>query len=190
MSDLILAQKTITADVTFVIDVESVIQFITNHRYLKVSMDPKNPTIINSGVYIATYTPKGGLTVSNSYNDTLTVPVNSYIRWRATTVSNNFDYSIVLYKFKKLSSGPDIISIPSQIWSQRPGNKEVPIIPSGVNANEEAPKLDFINIHDSYFHAIANSPGSERYTWCFAAYDGRDLLGYFQYDPYITVTNN
>ncbi|NDK98728.1 AidA/PixA family protein [Photorhabdus bodei] len=189
MSNTILSGNTVTADVTFVIDVEKIRQSVMQ-GHPAISMDPLNPTTINSGVYIATYTPKDGLKVTSSSGANITVPISSNIRWRATTVSNNFDYSIVLYKFQKLSSGHDIISIPSQIWSQRPGGKEVPVIPSGVNANEDAPKLDFVELNDSYFQAIALNRGSEQYTWWFAAYDGRNLLGYFRYDPYVEVTNS
>ncbi|KMW72625.1 hypothetical protein TI10_14450 [Photorhabdus luminescens subsp. luminescens] len=187
--DTVTARKSVTADVTFVIDIESIIEYLHTNN-LKNSLDPKDPTIIRQHVYIANYTPEFGLKVASSSGARVTVPINANIRWRATTVSNNFDYTIILYKFKKLSKGEDVISVPSQIWSQNPIGKKVPMVPSGVNADEDAPKVIFVESQDSYFQATAHRPGEEQYTWFFAAYDGKKLLGYYRYDPYVEVTNN
>ncbi|MCW7761201.1 inclusion body family protein [Photorhabdus luminescens] len=187
--DTVTARKSVTADVTFVIDIESIIEYLHTNN-LKSSLDPKDPTIIRQHVYIANYTPEFGLKVASSSGARVTVPINANIRWRATTVSNNFDYTIILYKFKKLSKGEDVISVPSQIWSQNPIGKKVPMVPSAVNADEDAPKIIFVESQDSYFQATAHRPGEEQYTWFFAAYDGKKLLGYYRYDPYVEVTNN
>ncbi|MBS9422761.1 inclusion body family protein [Photorhabdus caribbeanensis] len=187
--DTVTARNSVTADVTFVIDIESIIEYLRTNN-LKSSLDPTEPTIIRQHVYIANYTPEFGLKVASSSGARVTVPINANIRWRATTVSNNFDYTIILYKFKKLSKGEDVISVPSQIWSQNPIGKKVPMVPSGINANEDEPKVIFVESQDSYFQAIAHRPGVEQYTWFFAAYDGKKLLGYYRYDPYVEVTNN
>ncbi|NHB97553.1 MULTISPECIES: AidA/PixA family protein [Photorhabdus] len=183
------ARSSVTADVTFVIDVDSIVEYI-NDSQIKSSLDPKNPTTIKQYVYIASYTPEYGLVVSSSSGARVIVPINANIRWRATTVSNNFDYTIILYKFKKLNPEEDIISIPSQIWSHNPKGKKIPMIPSGVNADEDEPKPIFVESQDSYFQATAYKTGVERYTWFFAAYDGTKLLGYYRYDPYIEVKSN
>ncbi|WP_445495955.1 inclusion body family protein [Photorhabdus sp. SF281] len=188
-NNIVTARNSVTADVTFVIDVDSIIELIRTNQ-IKNSLDPKDPTIIKAHVYIVSYTPAFGMTVSGSSGARIIVPINANIRWRATTVSNNFDYSIILYKFKKLNSEDDIISVPSQIWSQNPTGKKTPMIPSGVNAGEDEPKPIFVESRDSYFQATAHKPGVERYTWFFAAYDGTKLLGYYRYDPYIEVTNS
>ncbi|MCT8352785.1 inclusion body family protein [Photorhabdus kayaii] len=187
--DIAITKNSITADVTFVIDIDSIIEYLRTNN-LKSSLDPKDPTIIRQHVYIANYTPELGLKVASSSGARVTVPINANIRWRATTVSNNFDYTIILYKFKKLSIGDDVISVPSQIWSQNPMGKKVPMVPSGINANEDEPKIIFVESQDSYFQATAHKPGVEQYTWFFAAYDGKKLLGYYRYDPYVEVTNS
>ncbi|NHB93727.1 inclusion body family protein [Photorhabdus cinerea] len=187
--DFVTARNSVTADVTFVIDVDSIIEYLRDNN-IKNSLDPTNPIIIRQHVYIANYTPALGLKVASSSGARVTVPINANIRWRATTVSNNFDYTIILYKFKKLSTTEDVISVPSQIWSQNPMGKKVPMVPSGVNADEDEPKVIFIESKDSYFQATAHKPGVEQYTWFFAAYDGTKLLGYYRYDPYVEVTNS
>ncbi|AKH63558.1 MULTISPECIES: AidA/PixA family protein [Photorhabdus] len=188
-NNIVTARNSVIADVTFIIDVDSIVEFIHNNQ-IKNSLDSKNPITIKEYVYIASYTPADGMRLSSSSGARITVPVNANIRWRATTVSNNFDYSIILYKFQKLSLGEDVISPPSQIWSQNPTGKKTPMIPSGVNAGEDEPKPIFVESRDSYFQATAHKLGVERYTWFFAAYDGTKLLGYYRYDPYVEVTNS
>ncbi|WP_434526702.1 AidA/PixA family protein [Photorhabdus asymbiotica] len=180
--------RVVTAEVIFVISVEDILAYLHNHQIdPKLYLDSTNPYRLNSGVYIISYTPTLGVHASCSSGEHIKVPVGSNIRWRATTISDNFNYTVVLYKFYKLhSSGDDIISPPSRIWSHT-SSKIIPALLSGVNANEDSPKLEFTETNDHFFQATALTKGKEQYTWAFCVYDGEDLQGYFKYDPYIKV---
>ncbi|MDB6367876.1 AidA/PixA family protein [Photorhabdus bodei] len=104
-------------------------------------------------------------------------------------MSDNFNYTVILYHFDNLNlSEENIISPASQIWSHTP-SRIIPALQSGANANEPAPKIDFIETKDHFFQAIALTKGKERYTWAFGVYDGEEPQGFFKYDPYIHVTS-
>ncbi|WP_036773238.1 AidA/PixA family protein [Photorhabdus australis] len=181
--------RTVIADIIFVISVDDILTHLyTNHIDPKCYLEPKKPYQLNSGVYIISHTPTFGIHASCSSGEHIKVPVGSNIRWRATTISDNFNYTVILYHFDKLhSSGNKIISQASQIWSHTP-SRIIPALQSGVNACENAPKIDLIETKDHFFQAVALARGRERYTWAFGVYDGEEPQGFFKYDPYIHVT--
>ncbi|WP_323838209.1 AidA/PixA family protein [Photorhabdus africana] len=179
------------ADVIFIVDVENILK-----TYPHPNREPRNPIRISnyyndntkSPIYIAThisdaYSPKSALS-----GDTIRVPLNSNIRWRAISISVNFDYTVLLYNFFKLS-GDTLVSLPKSYVSKY---QEIPALPPGVDANGWYVP-DFVQAEDRFFQSVVNGylgetgTNREQYSWDFAIYRKKELYGFFRYDPYIIV---
>ncbi|WP_323838211.1 AidA/PixA family protein [Photorhabdus africana] len=181
-------------DVIFIVDAE----YIINNYPRPTHPEPNCPVNLGSSgnfdntntkspIYIAThisdtYSPKSALS-----GDTIRVPLNSNIRWRAISISVNFDYTILLYEFIK-RKGSNLISLPESYLVK---SQNIPALPPNVYANGWYVP-DFVLAEDRYFQSTVNNyrtdeENGEMYTWRFAIYRKNKLYGFYGFDPYIEV---
>ncbi|WP_323838207.1 AidA/PixA family protein [Photorhabdus africana] len=180
------------ADVIFIVDVEDILKTYPQPQ----RSDPRKPTYIQnfhndntkSPIYIATHISDTYSSKSALSGDTIRVPLNSNIRWRAISISVNFDYTVLLYNFFKVS-GDTLVSLPKSYVSKY---QEIPALPPGVDANGWYVP-DFVQTEDRFFQSVVDGhlgdsgTNREQYSWDFAIYRKKELYGFFKYDPYIEV---
>ncbi|EST18846.1 inclusion body family protein [Streptomyces roseochromogenus] len=148
--------------------------FTIKERYPNPSQDPNNPTHVGHDlIYMTTRQdsiigmPGAELNIAASPGD--------LIRWRETTLSLNFDYSALLYRY--VSADQHLIS-PPQV---RRIDARLPLpIP---NSHE----FETQDIEQHYWSTEVLKLGTVTYRFFFQLLDGKNRLGFFQWDPFITI---
>jgi hypothetical protein len=152
--------------------------------YPHPSMDPNHPTMIqdcNKVIFMVT-----------QKNDTLSghgaaeldfkASPSDIIRWRETTLERNTGNNIQLYHYTA-GSGTNLITPPSI----QPVMVTIPI----PNAADPLHPKQFQKIADYFWQATVCDTGRIVYNFSFMVLkrDGT-VLGYFRWDPFITITND
>jgi len=112
---------------------------------------------------------------------TISLPVNSTVRWRESTMSLNTQYRAQLYRYVPDDPNQDILSdvtaYTTTVNLPLPNDKD-PLNPSLYSG------------HDYYWQATGQNPGNMSYHWSFMILDkNNNQLGYYTWDPFIEVTS-
>ncbi|WP_347900701.1 AidA/PixA family protein [Pseudomonas purpurea] len=116
-----------------------------------------------------------------SANITSTLELGDVIRWRATTLSKDFENSVILYNYSQLYSDGGEIS-PVRIISIQ--GAPMPVI------NKQSPWATPIKqeVNTYLWAATAENRGHITYTWSFMIVDKHNqVVGYCSWDPYMTI---
>ena len=175
-----------TIDILCAIDAEDILS-----QYPNPSQNSGSPTGVSANlIYMIV---QQGSAISGNGQGELNISANigDNIRWRETSLSLNFEYSVQFYNFS--SSSQDLITLP-------------PVLVGGVNndgtlaeVQEAMPKhvsgappwlpTSVNNTPYHYWQSTAQEAGNETYHWQFLIADSNgNVQGYFQWDPYITIS--
>ncbi|GAA4002776.1 hypothetical protein GCM10022384_56890 [Streptomyces marokkonensis] len=105
------------------------------------------------------------------------------IRWRETTQSLSSDYKALLYRYVSSDTGHVLIRTP-----------EIEVIdgvyPMPKEGAEGRPEFVTQNYQDHYWRTTVKRTGKVVYHFYFQILDHhRQVQGYFQWDPFITIEN-
>jgi len=108
------------------------------------------------------------------------VRVNDIIRWRETSLTAGSDQQILLYEF--VSTDPT-----SQLITKPEASVTHPTVPFPDSNNPTKPVPT--KISDFFWQCTVKNEGKVTYHFKFMVTD-RDcnVLGYYQWDPFITIT--
>jgi hypothetical protein len=120
--------------------------------------------------------------------------IGDNVRWRGESLSLNFDYDAVFVQFVQTGGASDLMTLPPQlIGGAKSGggtfDKDAPmpvnsVSGSGVFSNAVVSQPYY------FFQSTLESAGKVTYHWVFQLFDSSgNSLGYFQWDPYITISN-
>ncbi|MBM7119324.1 AidA/PixA family protein [Archangium primigenium] len=174
-----MADTNENVDILVVIDAASIIQ-----QYgAQASMDASKPTSIGRDSKFIYMFVKRDNVVSGDYSSNLTVSVrpNDVVSWRATSLSMNTEYSIMLAACD-IAQGANLLeSPPKHLAVQR--YVEVPHVENGAIQGEPDKQV----IKDFLFRATVTGTGRIVYTYTFAItnIDGAPR-GFFTWDPSLT----
>ncbi|MEU0383683.1 inclusion body family protein [Streptomyces chartreusis] len=103
------------------------------------------------------------------------------IKWRETTLSLGFDYKALLYRYVSSDSQHQLIRTPEiEVISG--------IYPLPKEGTEGRPEFETQSYRDHYWGTTVKQPGKVVYHFSFQILDRhRQLKGYFQWDPFITI---
>ncbi len=109
----------------------------------------------------------------------ITATTGDILRWRASSLSLNSAYQVLLYKYFALR-GDDLLSPPVALIV----DEKSPL------PNPSAPTKPTIQTYkDHFWQATVLSPGEVTYAFQFMVMDREgDQLGYYYWDPFIQIT--
>lgn len=168
-----MSDQTINVLVAF--DAETILAKYPN------STDSQNPTYVGSGMIHMIVRESNA--VSGNAGDALTISadVDDTIRWRETTVSMDTKYSAILYKFVA-ASGQDLIDDPRPLIS-------TVTVPLPDKNNPLHPRTQ--TIQNYFWTTTVLATGNVTYHFQFMIVqhvkDGVNVLGYYQWDPFIQI---
>ncbi|MBS9439091.1 hypothetical protein EAE91_18705 [Photorhabdus noenieputensis] len=177
-------------DVLAVVDVKA----ITNDLGKAISPDPSKPTVMGDK-YIYYITSQNNIYIpKNNAQGTLLIQgkVGDIVRWRASTLSAQFDDQVFLYHMagvgtQSLVSPPTLTSAISQVAAPSKGatsgtNQDYPVVFETRNIFNQGSKL--------------RTPGIAKYSWyisIFERWNVKDntgnLIGYLSHSPNIQVAD-
>ncbi|MFI9205758.1 inclusion body family protein [Streptomyces sp. NPDC053048] len=149
--------------------------FTIHKRYPNPSQNPTSPTTVASNLIYMTTRQDRVIGYPGAELNVKATP-GDIIRWRETTLSLNFDYSALLYKFVPQSGG-NLISPPEVRVAER-------VVPVPKNGTTD---FEIQEIKDHYWTTDILKTGRVQYQFYFQLLDGKNRLGYFKWDPYITI---
>ncbi|AUA15443.1 MULTISPECIES: inclusion body family protein [Streptomyces] len=146
-------------------------------RYPDASKDPESPTQVDQSLIYMTTRQDHVIGTSGAELNFRANP-RDIIRWRETTLSLNSEYSALLYRY--VSYDP-LISKPRVVIS----DGTYPLPKEGATDQPDFGTQDY---EDHYWEADVNKVGQVTYHFYFQLLDsGQELVGYFQWDPFITI---
>jgi hypothetical protein len=152
--------------------------------YPNPSLDPDNPTAVqNADKVIFMMTKKGDTLCGHGASElNFTAQPSDIIRWRETTLERNTGRNVQLYKYQAWAGG-NLLAAPAI----QPVNVTIPI----PNPADPVHPTNFQKVADYLWQSTALDTGTVVYTFSFVVLkrDGTPL-GYFRWDPYITITSN
>ncbi len=169
-----------TTDILTAIDVQSL---------PKLSQDKNSPTEgLNAYIYMIV---KNDKVISGQAGAELNIKASQgdVIRWRETSLSGNFDSSVMFYQF--VSNGGTLLQDPQLIGGV---NNGTPYTIQGID-----PIYKMTGPWDSttvtypyhYYQSTVMAQGKVTYHWRFQVNDTHSgaLVGYGSWDPFITIGN-
>jgi hypothetical protein len=177
-------------DILVAIDCDQIVEDYKNQDDAhKRSTDPAKPTqLADSKKYIYMIT-KSSDVLSGNAGDALNVRVNlgDIIRWRETSLTNDFDYSAVFTQFIALPSSTGRITAPAPVGGVSGDEVFAKKEPEPIQGT--APwkaSMQLTPYH--YWQCSTERPGTVTYHWVFQILDTKgQSLGYFAWDPWITI---
>jgi hypothetical protein len=145
------------------------------------SQDPNNPTGgVNPCIYMVTYAPDAGSDSQAGAELNLLAHTGDDIRWRTTTVDGGAVFSVIFYSFAATGGG-NLISAPQPLII----TEQVPL-PNPQNPTQPTMQT----IQDYIWSSTVLAQGNVTYHFSFALFNSSDgsLVGYYSWDPYITIT--
>ncbi|WP_434526703.1 AidA/PixA family protein [Photorhabdus asymbiotica] len=172
-------------DVLVCVDAQTIEDDITAGK-LKLSKTQNSPTgISNKYFYYITsqnqlYAPKNNATGELEITD----KVGGIVRWRASSLSTQFDYQVFLYHMT--GSGVNTyISLPTLIETDF--NIAVPE-QKGTGLPNHMYPVTFKPRRVYHQQSTLLSPGRAQYTWYISIYNRwNNLIGYCTHDPFINI---
>ena len=166
-------------NVLIVFDAETIL-----NTYQTPSIDPTNPTFISDADKVIFMLAKKGDTLSGHGGANLDFRAHpsDIIRWRETTLERNTGRNIQLYEYQAFST-EELITAPTI----QPVSVTIPI----PNPKDPLHPNKFQKVADYLWQSTVLDVGRVAYTFKFAILkrDGSPL-GYFKWDPSITITNS
>ncbi|RDG39650.1 inclusion body family protein [Streptomyces corynorhini] len=151
-------------------------------RYPNASRNPDAPTQVDHQLIYMT-TRHDHIIGSSGAELNLRAEPGDSIRWRETTLSLGSDYKALLYKYVSDDSAHTLIRTP-----------EIEVIdgvfPMPKEGAEGKPEFVTQSYEDHYWRTTVKRAGNVVYHFFFQILDHhRQVLGYFQWDPFITIEN-
>ncbi|MFF3328662.1 inclusion body family protein [Streptomyces sp. NPDC002888] len=146
------------------------------------SRNPDAPTYVDQSLIYMTTRHDHIVDMSSGAELNLRAEPGDAIKWRETTLSFNTEYKALLYRYvsssdHKLLRAPEIEVIDG-------------VFPMPREGTEGSPEFVTQNYQDHYWRAAVRSVGKVTYHFYFQILDRhRQLKGYFQWDPFITIEN-
>lgn len=168
-----MSSATQTPDILMAFDAEAIIA--------KGTGTPDSPIYAGTeNIYMITR--KGNVVSGNAGGELrIQVAVGDNIRWRSTSLSGNFDYDVLLYKFESTDPNNDLMSEPTSMSGtihEPVPNKHDPLHPTSQL------------VTNYYWQAVTEQTGSITYHFHFMITDRNGkVLGYYMWDPFITIVN-
>ncbi|MCA6222050.1 AidA/PixA family protein [Photorhabdus antumapuensis] len=193
MGDFIKISKYQSVDILICVDVEAI---ISNYDLSKSKTLGTAKSVHNKYFYYITstgnlYTPK-----NNAQGELeVTVNVADDIRWRPMSLTQQFEYTVLLCKMRLQSadnSDVSLITLPQLDY----GDISIPYLAKDDNNNVDnvVYKRDGENnggLITRYYHqSTAQRAGRGSYVWYMKIYRKKQLIGYIGHDPYITVLDD
>ncbi len=116
--------------------------------------------------------------------------VGDNVRWRATSLSGNFEKSVILYDFAVLGeSGGAELSEPKLHGGVKKGKALTTKIMTPIQSQERPLPTELIVTPYNFLESTLEAAGQLTYTFSFQVNDSGsgDLIGYGVWDPYITI---
>jgi nematocidal protein AidA len=159
--------------------------------YPNPSQDSTTPTQITANlIYMIV---QQGSAISGNGQGELNVAANigDVIRWRELTLSNNFENSVQFYNFSVNTQ--DLITLPPTLVGGVQADGTLSTVQEAMpKQSPSAPPWLPTSVNNTPFHfweSTTESTGSVTYHWQFLIADGNgNVLGYFQWDPFITIS--
>ncbi|GAA1701417.1 inclusion body family protein [Streptomyces yatensis] len=146
-------------------------------RYPDASRNPDAPTQVDHALIYMTTRQDRVVGTSGAELNFRANP-RDIIRWRETTLSLNSEYCALLYRYL---SGDQLISKPRIVI----GDGTYPIPKDGAT---DQPDFETQDYQDHYWEADVKKTGQVTYRFFFQLLDSdQKLVGYFQWDPFITI---
>ncbi|TNH44156.1 AidA/PixA family protein [Photorhabdus luminescens] len=193
MSDVIAISKDQVIDILICVDVEAI---LSNYDLSKSKTLGTAKSVHNKYFYYVTsngnlYTPK------NNAKGELEVTVNvaDVIRWRPMSLTQQFEYTILLCYMRLQvndGNGVSLITLPKLDY----GDISIPYLAKDDNNNISSVVYkrdgeDNGGLITRYYHeSIAQREGRGSYVWYMKIYRKKQLIGYIGHDPFITVLDN
>ena len=116
--------------------------------------------------------------------------VGDNVRWRSTSLSGNFEKSVVMYDFSSQSSQGGEISTPELHGGVKNGKILTTKVMTPVQSDLPL-SAELIDTPYNYLESNLESSGSITYQFQFQVNDSGsgELLGYGTWDPFITINN-
>lgn len=168
-------------NIVVVIDTDSIINDFSGKS---VSQNSDNPTPIGHQYSFMVATSKSTINGSGTADLNVKAYVDDNLRWTGISESCNSDSSVLIYNLPK-SGGDTVFTKPEYVRSNR----------SAMEPSDNTPfPVSFTKQPHWFMQSTVNDTGTEQYQVQFGLYkrgdDGNQkLLGYFQWDPTITVNN-
>lgn len=120
--------------------------------------------------------------------------IGDNLRWRAESLSLNFDYDAVFVQFVQTGGGSDLMTLPPQLigGAKSGGGAFTKNAPLPLNSTGGGDVFSTENVDQPYYfyQSTLESTGKVTYHWVVQIFDSSgNSLGYFQWDPYITISN-
>ncbi|TNH44158.1 AidA/PixA family protein [Photorhabdus luminescens] len=193
MSDSITILKDQVVDILICVDAEAI---VSRHDLSKSQTLGTAKAVSNDYFYYITSTGNLYAPKNNAKGELeITVNVGDVIRWRPMSLTQQFEYTVLLCQMTGTAiggGGVTLISLPELDY----GDISIPYLAKDDNNNISSVvyKRDGENsgglITRYYHHSTAQKEGYGQYTWYMKIYRKRQLIGYVCHDPFIKVLDN
>ncbi|MFC8370983.1 MULTISPECIES: inclusion body family protein [unclassified Streptomyces] len=144
------------------------------------SKNPDAPTYVDHSLIYMTTRQDHIIGTSGAELNLRAEPGDS-VKWRETTLSLGSDYTALLYRYVSDDSGHVLIRTP-----------EIEVVdgvyPMPREGSEGSPAFTTQEYEDHYWRTTVKRTGKVTYHFFFQILDHhRNLKGYFQWDPFITI---
>ncbi|MFJ8002283.1 inclusion body family protein [Streptomyces sp. NPDC096310] len=148
-----------------------------NHN---ASRNPEAPTQVDHALIYMT-TRHDHIVGTSGAELNLRAEPGDTVRWRETTLSLSSDYKALLYKYVSSDSGHTLITTPAIEVIDG-------VFPMPKEGSEGKPDFVTQNYEDHYWRSTVKKAGKVVYHFYFQILDRhRQVQGYFQWDPFITI---
>lgn len=173
-------------DILCAIDAQTILE-----NYPSPSNDPNNPTSINNDLVYMTVKQGSAVTGNGTGELNVQATIGDSLRWRETTLSVNFENSVQFYNF--VSSSQNLITLPPDLVGGVQADGSLSTVDEAMPKHVSgAPPWLPTSVNPTPFHfwqSTTESQGSVTYHWQFLIADRTGtVLGYFQWDPFITIS--
>ncbi|MBS9440327.1 hypothetical protein EAE89_00805 [Photorhabdus heterorhabditis] len=158
-------------DILVCVDARSIIK-----KYPSLSQDPENPTLINDELFYYITNFSNIYIPENNTNGKMEIKayIGDNIRWRAISLSQQFEYAAILYKMTGTIINK-IITNPKLDQSE--------INSSYIVNNSDRLDIEKELKKKSFFQSVAIGSGGGKYSWLMAIYQQKELKGYIKHPP-------
>ncbi|WP_424889330.1 AidA/PixA family protein [Streptomyces sp. XH2] len=159
--------------------IDALVMFDTHTivRNYPASGNPDEPTRVSSSL-ISVLTRQNGFTGSPGADLTIKAASLDIIKWHEAALSFNDEYSALLYRFVP-RKGEELISPPRGLVSDA-------VVPHPAPKDGEAGyALSTVKSH--FWYSVIEAYGRSGYEFGFQVISGKDRVGFYRWDPNITI---
>lgn len=176
-------------DVLIAVDTGDIKEKVRTGQY-KVSTDMNRPTQIStSSQYMICYDPRGGITGQGTGNLGFTALNEDTVNFRGMSIEANSDDAVIVYHFEHLNGDKVFGNNP---WTCKITERSQAVVPDPTRVGTGGVPPVYRSLPFSRFTNDVSAGGTETYRLWFGVYtlkngQTQELLGYFSWDPTITV---